>query len=395
MHITVLSTYPSTNAKHGGQHRVANVISELRNAGHEVSTKGILGSDSYETTDGFLPFPGYKVLQQYIDNAFLMEDWAIGRWAVSHGPFQSLSRLIDKDTAIIFCEHPWLFSFCKKFRREMGRKDLKIVYSSHNIEAELKRQIISSHFGSAYAETCRNLILKDELEAIEVADLISTVSSSDAEWTRQYSRAPIVVAPNGVAPNRASIQDVIAANAITGHRKFALYVASGHPPNVTSFYDIIGAGIGSLGPADRMVVAGAAGQAIRNDARFDKVAGLASSFVDAGIVSDAELRGLLQSAHCIFLPMTSGGGTNLKTAEALWSGRPVVATTTAMRGFEAFQEAGGVTVCRDKGEFLSALQRQMAAPRFEIDREERNARSALIWSETLKPLIEAVHERLH
>jgi hypothetical protein len=32
------------------------------------------------------------------------------------------------------------------------------------------------------------------------------------------------------------------------------------------------------------------------------------------------LEGLLDGAQCIVLPLTQGGGTNLKTAEALWSG---------------------------------------------------------------------------
>ena len=394
MHITVLSTYPTANPRHGGQHRVANMIDALRTAGHEVHSVGVLGSDSYPPSSNFLPFPGYDALRRYIDNPFLMEDWAIGEWAVKDAAaYRSLSRLIDKKTDALFCEHPWLFAFAKKFRADSRRPKIKLVYESHNVESELKRQIIEAYYGPSYAAECEALVRDAEIEAISSAELISTVSEADARWTKPHTNAPIVIAPNGVPPNRASIHDVVEANPIAGHRKFALYVASGHPPNVFGFYDIFGDGVGCIAPDDRLVVAGAAGQSIRNDERFAKVAGLGRCFVDAGVVPDAQLRGLLQSAHCIFLPMTSGGGTNLKTAEALWSGRPVISTALAMRGFEAYEHAPGVHVCREKSDFLAALRKCMEAPRFEISKEERDSRKPLLWSETLKPMVDAVHER--
>lgn len=396
MHITVLSTYPASIPRHGGQHRVANMINALQAAGHDVRSVGVLGSDSYPTSNNFLPFPGYNILRRYIENPFLMEDWAIGQWAVKDAAaYRSLSRLIEKKTDAIFCEHPWLFEFARKYSGEAKRSKIKLVYESHNVESELKRQIIEAYYGPSYAAECEALVLKAEKDAIAFADLISTVSEADARWTKPQTGVPIVVAPNGVAPNRASIHDVVESNPIAGHRKFALYVASGHPPNVFGFYDIFGEGVGCIAPDERLVVAGAAGQSIRNDERFASVAGLGKCFVDAGMVSDAQLRGLLQSAHCIFLPMTSGGGTNLKTAEALWSGRPVIATSLAMRGFEAYENAPGVHVCREKGDFLSALRKCMEAPRFEIDKEQRESRKPLLWSATLKPMVNAVHERIH
>ena len=394
MHITLLSTYPAVIPRHGGQHRVANMINALKAAGHQVDSVGVLGSDSYEACDGFLPFPGYDVLRRYIENPFLMEDWAIGQWAASDAAaYRSLSQFIDKRTDALFCEHPWLFPFARKFRPGGKKSTIKLVYESHNIESELKRQIIDAYYGPSYAAECAERILAAELEAISMADLISAVSESDAEWMRPHTEVSIVVAPNGVSPYRASILDVMAANPIAGHRKFALYVASGHPPNVFGFYDIFGAGVGSFGPDDRLVVAGAAGQSIRKDDRFSSVAGLSRCFVDAGMIPELQLRGLLQTAHCIVLPMTSGGGTNLKTAEALWSGRPVIATEIAMRGFEKYRSASGVYVCNEKSGFLAALQKCMSAPRSEIDKAERESRRPLLWSETLKPMVHALDER--
>ena len=393
MRITVLSTYPISPARHGGQHRVSNMVSALRAAGHEARSVGILGSESYPATDGFLPYPGYDALRGFIENPFLMEDFAIGMLAANDPAVsKALARLIDPDCDALFCEHPWLFAFARKYA-ERARKKPLLVYESHNVESELKRQIIEGYYSPAYAQVCHDLILEVEKEAISKADMISTVSEADAEWTRQFSRVPIVVAPNGVTAARASIQDVAEANRIVGHHKFALYVASGHPPNVFGFFDTFKSGVGCIGPDCRLVVAGAAGNAIQTDPRFANVAGLGRCFVDAGMVSDSALRGLLQTAHCIFIPMTAGGGTNLKTAEALWTGRAVVATSHAMRGFEAFEGAPGVHVAHNRVEFLRALQLCMCERRFEIEQQERNRRKSLLWDETLRPMIDALNER--
>lgn len=394
MRITILSTYPTVPARHGGQHRVSNMIRALESAGHEVRSVGILGSESYPATEGFLAFPGYDMLRRYIDNPFLMEDWAIGRHALLDSKiFKSLTDLINPNSDAIFCEHPWLFAFARKYRETSKRKNLFLVYESHNVESDLKRQIIGSYYSPSYAEFCQNLILEVETDAIVHSGLISAVSVADAEWTKQFSRVPVIVAPNGVAPARASVQDVVAANEIAGHRKFALYVASAHPPNIFGFFDLFGSGVGCFGPDDRMIVAGAAGHSIQSDERFLKVAGLSRCYVDAGTVSESALRGLLQAAHCVFVPMTTGGGTNLKTAEALWSGRAVVATGHAMRGFEPFERAAGVHVAGDRIEFLRALQTCMASPRFEMDQNERSRRKSLLWEETLRPMIAALDER--
>lgn len=392
MRITMLSTYPTIEPLHGGQHRVANIISALSASGHQVSSVGVLGSDHYPATPGFLPFPGYKVLSRYVDNPFLMEDWAIGQLALQDpAVFAALGRMVGS-TDVIFCEQPWLFGFAQRFKDLSKKFKPRLVYSSHNIESRLKREIVERHFDASQSSKLESMVLDVEQYAIANADLIFTVSQSDAEWTRMKAVVPIIVAPNGVNENRTSVQDVVAADALTGHRKFALYVASAHPPNVTGFFDIFGAGIGCFSPEERLIVAGSAGQGIRGDPKFSKTAGLERCFVDAGTVSDSQLRGLLHNAHCIILPMMSGGGTNLKTAEALWSGRPVIATEIAMRGFERFSESDGVRVCSTRTQFLRELQQCMSRSRTECNSTELIERKSLLWSETLKPIVDEFRE---
>jgi glycosyltransferase involved in cell wall biosynthesis len=59
----------------------------------------------------------------------------------------------------------------------------------------------------------------------------------------------------------------------------------------------------------------------------------------------------LLSCDAVILPVTNGGGTNLKTAEALLSGKPVIATKVAFRGYERCLSAPEVFIDDDAREF--------------------------------------------
>jgi glycosyltransferase involved in cell wall biosynthesis len=96
-------------------------------------------------------------------------------------------------------------------------------------------------------------------------------------------------------------------------------------------------------------------------------------------VSDSELSVIKRCCHGVFLPIRSGGGTNLKTAEALALGKWVVATSTALRGFERFSRAEGVTVADTPADFRQAMRRTLQRPPLEIDTSFRAARETLYW----------------
>ena len=68
------------------------------------------------------------------------------------------------------------------------------------------------------------------------------------------------------------------------------------------------------------------------------------------------LDGLIANATGIVLPLREGGGSNLKTAEALYSGLPLVATTVAMRGYETFRNMDGVIVADDAAAFAAGMR---------------------------------------
>ncbi|MDD3935651.1 glycosyltransferase family 4 protein [Rhodoferax sp.] len=387
MNLLVLCTYPINNPRHGGQLRVRNIVDTYRAAGHEVEVVGVLGSENYEHEEGFLPFPGVSQLAKVVPNPFLMEDYALGLlFANDDQSYARLAAAINKRPDVIHVEQPWLLAFARRYTSTQAR-DAKVVYGSQNIEWRLKQNILSSYFDVDTAWMNAELVKKVELDAISGAEAIVCVSENDAEWVRLQTETPVVLAPNGVKAWSTTDEGRKEAADITQGYRYALYCASAHPPNMTGFFDMFGGGFGSLKPDEKLVVAGGAGWAIAGDVRVHQSSKLAEKVVVAGMVSQPCLEGLLDGAHCIVLPLTQGGGTNLKTAEALWSGRHIVATSVAMRGFESFIGSSGVHLADDSTTFKRALRVAMETEPLKLSAEEIDMRRTVLWESCLNPLL--------
>lgn len=387
MNILTLCTYPIANPMHGGQLRVRNIVDSYRAAGHRVEVVGVLGSEAYKTEAGFSAFPGLSQLATVIPNPFLMEDYAIGRFFAENArAFERLSSEIRIKPDVVHVEHPWLFAFARQYL-EHNAPSARIVYSSHNVEWRLKQEILSSYFDAGTAHQNAELIRDIEMAAIEGADAIVCVSESDAEWVMSQTVKPIVVAPNGVKAWQTTEAGRMEAASITQGLHYALYCASAHPPNMTGFFEIFGGGFGSLKPDEKIVVAGGAGYSIVGDVRVHQSAKLAEKVVVAGMVSQPCLEGLLDGATCIVLPLTQGGGTNLKTAEALWAAKHIVATTVAMRGFERFIGTRGVHLADDPTSFKRALRFAMESEPLRLSEQEIAERRSVLWESCLDPLV--------
>lgn len=391
--IVCLSTYPIDEPRHGGQHRLRNIVHLLDKAGHEVYSAGVLGSPSYPSSRYFVKFPGNPAISTVATQISLMEDWAIGQlFSRNDVYFNALAALIPVRPDMIFCEQPWLFEFAQRYNSQVCKGAARLLYGSENIEHQLKYGMVAYHFGEKIARECRQHVLTCEVEAIRGAEQTFCVSQSDLEWTAAYAVRPPILAPNGVIDRVAGMADIEQAGKITQGRKFALYCASAHPPNMDGFFDMFGYGVGCFPPNSRMVVAGGAGHHILHDPKYSRVGGMHKIYIDAGEVSESILRGLLATAHQIVLPITHGGGTNLKSAEAIWAGCHIVTTAKAMRGFERFANAKGVTVVDDPASFCGAIRDNFLRPKVKLTSEERAARRSVLWEEVLAQLVQNIGE---
>jgi hypothetical protein len=389
--ILCLSTYPIDEPRHGGQHRLSNIVGMLRERGHEVCSAGVLGSAAYPDSRYFVPYPGTEALHGVFEHYSFMEDWIISELFGKEGKyFSSLSDKIPMRPDAIYVEQPWMFSFAELFNKRTCNGKAILYYGSANIEHRLKADILSNYYSDKHVADCSEKVLACEVNAIRRAAQTYCVSEGDLGWSREFSEQPPILAPNGVIDRRASMADIQVANQITQGKKFALYCASAHTPNMEGFFDMFGEGAGCFPPEARMVVAGGAGRSIADDPRLHRTGSLIRQYIDAGQVPEDALRGLLATAHQIILPITAGGGTNLKTAEAIWSGQHIVATPKAMRGFEEFSSAQGVSVASDSSAFCGAVRRTFMLPNLALSVEERISRRVVLWENTLASLIDTI-----
>lgn len=396
MKLLLMCTYPYRDGRHGGQIRVANLVECYRSAGFFVEVVGVLGSANYPKSEGFAAYPGIQALSAVLENPFLMEDAALAQlFLEDESYYRQLAVEIQSEPDVIHVEQPWLFGFAQRLVVGKGWNKTRILYGSQNIEYQLKAKILAPHLSSAMVEKHVDIVKQLELEATLQADAVVCVSEHDLQWTQQRIQAPSILAANGVKPWSVTSKGIDAANKISKCRKFALFCASAHPPNMEGFFQLLSHGFGSLSQDQCLVIAGSAGPAIACDTRLAASAQLAERVVSAGIVESSCLGGLLETAHCIVLPVTQGGGTNLKTAEALWAGRYIVSTTTAMRGFEQFIGSPGVLVSDQPAEFKQNLRLAMDAPPLRLSCEDRKKRSVVLWSHTLQALPQFITDKLN
>ena len=386
MNILILCTYPIKNPLHGGQIRVHNLVKAYKEAGHKVQVAGVLGSEHYPKEKGFVEFPGHDVLSGVIENLTFMEDYATSKLFSSNDRwFKKLSDKIDTVPDVIHVEQPWFYPFVKRYIRE-NNVHAKVIYGSQNIEYALKSKIVGTTLGRKRGEQAGTLIHDLELYVIDKADAVICVSKGDFEWISKQDKKLILLADNGVNDWKVTTEGIAQAKELSQEKKFAIYCASGYPPNITGFYEIFGNGFGSLTPEQALVVAGSAGSAIMADERFSQSANLKERMITTGIIEQTLLHGLLELSHCNVLPLTQGGGTNLKTAEALLSGKYIIATSIAMRGFEDFIGDDGIFIENDPSAFKKKLRHVMALNPFVLSEKDRVKRQRVLWKNCLKDL---------
>ncbi len=107
-----------------------------------------------------------------------------------------------------------------------------------------------------------------------------------------------------------------------------------------------------------------------------------------GEVSRLALECLISNASGMLLPITFGGGSNLKTAEALSSGLPIVGTSIAFRGFEEYRDLPRVTIADTPEEFSNAVRHTFQA---KYGVRHRPAVTELHWESTLHPMVKLVN----
>jgi hypothetical protein len=196
----------------------------------------------------------------------------------------------------------------------------------------------------------------------------------------------VVVAANGIWPRATPIGLEHWASRFAGLRT-ALFVASGHPPNANGFLELTAPDLSFLSPAERIVVVGGVAGQIEGDQRFLRGGGINNARIELLGVRDAgTLSALIELADVVILPILEGGGTNIKTAEALYNRKSIVATPFAFRGFEHFKHSRNVRLAENPADFQDLLVKALRSERYDPSRLDAAQLDRLLWTATLQHL---------
>lgn len=389
MKILILSIYDPSERSHGGQIRVHEITKYLISKGYNVCNAGILSETKNSLPPHFLRFPEESINHNGFSNWFLMDDAKLD--IAIRGDQSFAKQLYDNISFhpdIILVEQPWLIRLAVQYRREYA-VDAKIIYGSQNVESDLKESILLKYFPSAHAKAASSIVKEIELFAIENADACIAVTLKDSEYIASLcGDKPVVVVPNGSSSCDPSPKSLSAMSCLAiPRKKYALFCASAHPPNIHGFYEYLSGHSACFAGDTSMVIVGSVGDAIKGDKRYDASITFKHKLLFTGKVSHSVLPAIVSSAHINILPISQGGGSNLKTAEALLADSYIVATPTALRGYEFAADYDHVFVSDSPRDFKAMVNEAFQRPPCRLDIELRNTiKQRVHWEHVLTKL---------
>ncbi len=389
--ILIMSTFPIERAHHGGSKRVKAIVEQYRGRFASVKFVAVFSRFAYPI-HALSDIPVSLETDRVIKKNLEFEDVICGRAVYDDAKVRE--RVVKLLTAyrpdIIQIEQIYPYLGLKRILAEMPNYKPRIILSSHNIESQMKRE--------TYERIGKGLDILDELEATEtelvrLAEFVATVGAQDAKVFKQMGAKKVVVAPNGISPIAQVPRDTAFWRGRFAKKDFRLtygYVSSAHLPNWHGFLEVVGNAMGFLEPDVRMVLAGSLSDYVVELYKKPRTIAEVTFWqrvYPAGRLTEARLAGLLGALDVILLPITSGGGSNLKTAEAILSGKKIVGTSYAFREYEQFMDFPNVWVADDAAAFRAAMQAAAITDYVELTAEQHQAVRVVLWENCLHGLI--------
>ncbi|MDP1822141.1 MAG: glycosyltransferase [Archangium sp.] len=399
--VLLLTTYPIVKPRHGGQLRARHLVESYRAGGFSVAhlavvEKGAFPRSALGPLDVEFPVddPRWFIEGKPVP---LCADLRCGIYAAeSEEVYRGILKSIPQRVDVFHLEQPWLLPLVQRFLAEPRYAGARIVYGSQNIEAPL-REAIFRQLAVPHGEAVVERVLAIETEACRRADLTLSVAPSDHETLLKFGARVVLRAPNGIQAWTANEHVVEKWKSRLKARRIALFVGSAHPPNFDGFFRAFGDALGCVPPDCRVVVAGTVGSHIFDYYHRSRFNTLNLSRLEiTGEVDDEDLSALKSITSVFLLPIFEGGGSNIKTAEAIYSGKQVIATSVSLRGYDAYAHLPEISVADSQQQFRLALRKALSPlpPPPAPKDGEVELRSRLLWGACLAAVPPAVQKLL-
>lgn len=291
-----------------------------------------------------------------------------------HARRSEYQALVDAADLVHF-EHPFAFPFVED--RLEGKA---VVYSSHNVESTIlfdyfRRIQPDAREGKALEE--RMIRVEDAL--VRRADLVISCTESDSAHYEKVGAQRLQVAPNGALPLATLHDPERAASPFARH---ALFISSAWNPNAAALLKYCAEL--KLPEETGLVCAGAIGNSTYPG--FERLRSNPSIHFTGRVEVD-RLAALAAGASALIVPALDAGGSNIKTAEALLTDKPIIATPQAFRGYEGFRGALGVRLCETPETFCAQIAEHLTGS---VERFPRPEAEAVRWPNALRPAADAI-----
>ena len=284
----------------------------------------------------------------------------------------------------IFLEQPYLWPLVQRLiDDEIVRSDINLIYSSQNIEIELKKSIYSKVLDHDACNKNLTKVFYIEEMAIRACDTAIAVSEIDSEFIkRRNAQARVKVFKNGnLYPEINDLQknwDIKFNNKKTNW----IFVGSWHEPNITGLEKLTNELSKFEAHSCTLWVFGSAGSGLEQRLIENGVTKLPAFLKIMGPAEASDIDAAILSSSGVVLPIIDGGGSNLKTAQALLSNKCVLGTTYSFRSFEEYTDEPGVHICDSIADLASLMTKKN--PEQNYVRSDRV--SSLHWEGILEDL---------
>ena len=385
--ILQLTTYNIDTPSHGGMYRCNHIRTKLREK-MEVETL----SFEWGLAEDFSSF-SVVLDQDFIRNknihGYLRDMTICDYFDHNENIFKIIGQKISQYLPdMIILEQPFLWPLLRRLEIENYiSSNTKVIYSSHNVEVILKKDIYSKVFDKDQINKYLARVDYIEKNAIRTSDSAIAVSEIDAHYIDEYnSSIPVGIFKNGgniPLPNEKShYWEKQFANGLVNW----VFVGSWHEPNIQGLKILFDALEKLQGDGYMLWVLGGAGdgliQLLGKNYSFKKHAWLQvigpveSEHIDVAIINSCG----------IVLPILEGSGSNLKTAQALLSNKCILGTKHSFRSFES--------TLKEPGVYIADSIECMASMMLKIKPDQNYVRSQEImkfsWASTLEFLPEFI-----
>ncbi|MEN6625775.1 MAG: glycosyltransferase family 4 protein [Candidatus Sumerlaeia bacterium] len=362
--ILMLATGRVVEPLFGGELRYFHLADELARMGHTVELHGWLSRNHKIQTarHGRLTIVEHHAaaldLAQVFHRLRLIPACELPAWLAHLGPV--VAEMVKRNRFdIVHYELPWW----SRAVDDLPPKTV-VVYGAQNIESVWWEPRLKGFFR---AETWKRRLLEHERHALTSTAGVVACSEQDAQWMdeRVGVRPPrLAIVPNGFDARRFTPPDgsrrawARRKFNFNDHEKVTVFIGAAVEHNVRAAREICE----RIAPATE-------GEAIRHVIAGRVARGMKCGRANVSCIENvSDVLELLQAADVAINPMLSGSGSNIKIAEALGAGLPVVTTEFGMRGYEAYGAWLGVGSIEDFPELIRKAQWPNPAPREEVER---------------------------